>query len=104
MLFQLPDYANANEIMQVFSQDKKEPKSCRGFSCPTYLYVRARKNVFSSVMRITSRCWAWARRRARGAHSRRGEHQLFLGVGHGHARKEIVGRKETQSRMLVTRR
>ena len=36
--------------MQVFSQDKKNPKTFRGFSYPTYLDIRDRNSVFSDVM------------------------------------------------------
>jgi predicted permease len=50
MLFQPPHYAKANEIVQVFSQDKKDPKSFRGFSYPTYLDIREQNGVFSGVM------------------------------------------------------
>jgi hypothetical protein len=31
LLFQPPHYANADEIVQLFSQDKKNPKTFRGF-------------------------------------------------------------------------
>jgi putative ABC transport system permease protein len=50
MLFQPPHYANAHEIVQIFSQDKKSPKTFQGFSYPTYLDIRDRNNVFSGVM------------------------------------------------------
>src|SRR6266446_605520 len=50
LLFQPPHYAKANEIVQVFSQDKKNPKTFRGFSYPTYLDIRDRNRVFSGVM------------------------------------------------------
>jgi predicted permease len=36
--------------MQVFSQDKKDPKTFRGFSYPTYLDIREQNSVFSEVM------------------------------------------------------
>ena len=45
-----PHYANANEVVQVFSQDKKNPKTFRGFSYPTYLDIREQNTVFSGVM------------------------------------------------------
>ena len=32
MLFQPPNYARPSEIVQLFSQDKKDPKSFRAFS------------------------------------------------------------------------
>jgi putative ABC transport system permease protein len=50
MLFQPPHYAKASEIVQVFSQDRKNPKTFRGFSYPTYVDIRDRNNVFSGVM------------------------------------------------------
>jgi predicted permease len=50
MLFQPPHYPNAGEVMQVFSQDKKNPNTFRGFSYPTYLDIRDRNSVFSGVM------------------------------------------------------
>src|SRR5438046_939151 len=50
MLFQPPNYAKPAEIVQIFSQDKKNPKTFRGFSYPTYLDIRAQENVFSGVM------------------------------------------------------
>ncbi len=50
MLFQPPHYAKADEVVQVFSQDKKNPKTYRGFSYPTYLDIRERNSVFSGVM------------------------------------------------------
>lgn len=50
LLFQPPHYARAKEVVQVFSQDKKNPKVFRGFSYPTYLDIRDRNDVFSGVM------------------------------------------------------
>ena len=50
LLFQSPHYTKANEIVQVFSQDKKNPKTFRGFSYPTYLDIRDQNSVFSGVM------------------------------------------------------
>lgn len=50
LLFQPPHYARANEIVQVFSQDKKNPKTFRGFSYPTYVDIRDQNSVFSGVM------------------------------------------------------
>src|SRR5688572_31069982 len=32
LLFQPPHYAKADEVVQIFSQDKKNPKMFRGFS------------------------------------------------------------------------
>src|SRR3979411_1036906 len=50
LLFQPPHYAKPSEVVQVFSQDKKNPKTFRGFSYPTYLDIRDRNSVFSDVM------------------------------------------------------
>ena len=50
MLFQPPHYAKPDEVVQVFSQDKKNPKTYRGFSYPTYLDMRERNNVFSGLL------------------------------------------------------
>src|SRR3954471_2798813 len=50
LLFQPPHYPKPNEVVQVFSQDKKNPKVFRGFSYPTYLDIRDRNDVFSGLM------------------------------------------------------
>jgi len=50
LLFQPPRYAQPHELVQLFSQDKKNPESFRGFSYPTYLDVRQQNTVFSGVM------------------------------------------------------
>ena len=50
MLFESPAYKNPTEIVQLFSQDKKNPKSFRAFSYPTYCDVRDRNAVFSGVL------------------------------------------------------
>ncbi len=50
LLFQSPHYPHAEEVVQVFSQDKKNPKTFRGFSYPTWLDIRAQNTVFSGVM------------------------------------------------------
>ncbi len=50
MLFQPPAYAQPNEIAQLFSQDKKNPKTFRGFSYPAYVDIREQNSVFSNVM------------------------------------------------------
>ena len=49
MLFAPAGYARAHELVQVFSQDKKNPKSFRAFSYPTLTDIRARNPVFSGV-------------------------------------------------------
>jgi predicted permease len=50
MFFAPPPYAKAQEVVQVFSQDKKNPKTYRGFSYPTYTDIRAQNTVFADVM------------------------------------------------------
>src|SRR6187402_1587597 len=50
MLFQPPAYAKPQEIVQVFSQDKKNPKTFRAFSYPTYVDLREQNSVFAGVM------------------------------------------------------
>ena len=49
MLFQPPNYARPSEIVQLFSQDKKDPKSFRAFSYPTFRDVRDQNTVFSGL-------------------------------------------------------
>ena len=50
MLFKPPAYKQPSEIVQLFSQDKKNPKSFRSFSYPTYSDVREQNAVFSGVL------------------------------------------------------
>ena len=45
-----PAYAKPNEVLQVFSQDKKSPKTYRGFSYPTYRDIREQNSVFTDAM------------------------------------------------------
>jgi predicted permease len=49
MIFAPPGYARPNELVQVFSQDQKNPKTFRAFSYPTYTDVRDQNSVFSGV-------------------------------------------------------
>lgn len=49
MLFAPPGYAQPHELVQVFSQNKKNPKSFRAFSYPTLTDIRAQNSVFSGV-------------------------------------------------------
>jgi predicted permease len=49
MLFAPPGYARSHELVQIFSQDKKNPKSFRAFSYPTLTDIRAQNSVFSGV-------------------------------------------------------
>jgi predicted permease len=50
LFFATPAYARPHEMVQVFSQDKKDPKKFRGFSYPTFLDIREQNTVFSDVM------------------------------------------------------
>jgi predicted permease len=50
LFFAPPAYANPTELVQVFSQDKKNPKTYRGFSYPTYRDIREQNTVFTDVM------------------------------------------------------
>jgi predicted permease len=49
MLFAPPGYARPHELVQLFSQDKKNPKTFRAFSYPTYTDIRDQNSVFSGV-------------------------------------------------------
>src|SRR5437879_10994670 len=50
LFFATPAYARPHEMVQLFSQDKKDPKKFRGFSYPTYLDIREQNTVFSDVL------------------------------------------------------
>jgi len=50
LFFAPPAYSKPHEMVQLFSQDKKDPKKFRGFSYPTYLDIREQNTVFSDVM------------------------------------------------------
>src|SRR6266550_2985907 len=50
MFFAPPGYARPSELVQVFSQDKKNPKSYRAFSYPTYRDIREQNSVFTEAM------------------------------------------------------
>jgi predicted permease len=50
MLFQPPSYVRPAEIVQLFSQDVKNPKIFRGFSYPTYRDIREQNTVFSGLL------------------------------------------------------
>jgi predicted permease len=49
MLFAPPGYTRPNELVQIFSQDTKNPKSFKEFSYPTFNDIRAQNSVFSGV-------------------------------------------------------
>ena len=50
LFFAPPAYTNPTELVQVFSQDTKNPKTFRAFSYPTYRDIREQNTVFSDVM------------------------------------------------------
>src|SRR5438093_5107899 len=50
LLFQAPHYPHPTEVVQIFSQDKKNPKTFRGFSYPTYVDIREQNSIFTGVM------------------------------------------------------
>src|SRR5437660_1550323 len=50
LFFAPPAYSKPYELVQLFSQDKKDPKKFRGFSYPTYVDVRERNTVLTDVM------------------------------------------------------
>ncbi len=50
LFFAPPAYGEPHEMVQLFSQDKKDPKKFRGFSYPTYLDIREQNTVFSGAM------------------------------------------------------
>ena len=50
LFFAPPAYAKPHEVVQIFSQDKKNPKTFRGFSYPTYRDIREQNSVFTDVM------------------------------------------------------
>jgi len=50
VFFAPPAYARPHELVQVFSQDKKSPKTYRAFSYPTYQDIREQNSVFTDAM------------------------------------------------------
>ena len=50
LFFAPPSYSKPHEMVQLFSQDKKDPKKFRGFSYPTYLDIREQNTVFTDIM------------------------------------------------------
>src|SRR5215469_16023240 len=50
LFFAPPAYSKPHEMVQLFSQDKKDPKKFRGFSYPTYRDIREQNTVFTDVM------------------------------------------------------
>src|ERR1700736_1561054 len=50
LFFDPPAYAKPHELAQLFSQDRKNPKTFRGFSYPTYLDIRQQNTRFRDGM------------------------------------------------------
>ena len=50
LLFAPPAYVRPAEIVQLYSQNKKNPQSYRAFSYPTYRDIRDQNSVFSDVL------------------------------------------------------
>src|SRR5437764_1696660 len=50
LFFAPPAYVKPHEMVQLFSQDKKDPKKFRGFSYPTYVDIREQNTVFTDVL------------------------------------------------------
>src|SRR5437868_5752776 len=50
LFFAPPAYMKPHELVQIFSQDKKDPKKFRGFSYPTYVDLRQQNTVFTDVL------------------------------------------------------
>jgi predicted permease len=50
LFFAAPAYAGPHEVVQLFSQDKKNPKKFRGFSYPTFLDIRKQNTVFNDAL------------------------------------------------------
>src|SRR5439155_5378316 len=67
LFFAPPSYANPHEMVQLFSQDKKDPKKFRGFSYPTYLDIRQQNTVLVTQWASIWPSLVWARKAIRGA-------------------------------------
>jgi len=50
MLFQPKPFTEPEQVVQLYSQDKKNPKSFRGLSYPTFQDIRQQNKVFTDVM------------------------------------------------------
>jgi predicted permease len=50
LFFAPPGYAQPHEVVQLFSQDTKNPKTYRGFSYPTFRDIREQNSVFTDTM------------------------------------------------------
>ena len=72
MVFQPPAYQRPAEIVQLFSQDKKDPKNFRAFSYPTYQDIRDQNSVFSGLLAIGPVAGRGERGPRRGARQQHG--------------------------------
>ena len=54
MIFQPPGYAEPEQVVQLYAQDKKNPKSFSMFSYPTFQDIRQQNTVFTDVLAHTS--------------------------------------------------
>src|SRR5881392_4007793 len=50
LFFAPPAYSQPGELVQVFSQNKKNPRTYRGFSYPTYRDIREQNTVFTGTL------------------------------------------------------
>jgi len=50
LFFAPPGYSQPEQLVQVFSQNKKNPKTYRAFSYPTYRDIREQNSVFSDTL------------------------------------------------------
>jgi len=57
LFFAPPAYTKPHEMLQIFSQDRKDPKKFRGFSYPTYRDIREQNTVFNDVMAFNLDLW-----------------------------------------------
>ena len=112
MLFAPPGYARPNELVQIFSQDTKNPKSFRAFSYPTLNDIREQNSVFSGVAGHNVADGRHGREEQHAAHvCRYRDGKLFPGVWSGagdgariHPRRRTAGprgfRRSGQLRLL----
>ena len=66
MVLQPPAYQRPPEIVQLFSQDKKDPKNFRAFSYPTSATFGIRTRFSPACWRTTTRVWDWVKRETFG--------------------------------------
>ena len=50
LLLAAPSFSKPAEVVQIFSQDRKNPSAYRGFSYPTYRDIRDGNDVFTDVL------------------------------------------------------